>query len=153
VASVQYAVRDIVSALVSGVVGTAVIVVTLYVGDALTDFSLDPFRPLSGFVTEGADPLVGFALFAAIGVFAWPSLFPTLVEYVPGEPDVVRGLLFGVVLWIGFVVAFAPAVGVVSLLLYLVITLVAHLAYGFVLAEVYRRFAERDVTGVRRPAV
>ncbi len=153
VASVHISMRDIVSALVSGVVGTAVIVVLLYLGDALTGFTLDPFGPLSRFVGESSGPLVGFLLFAAIGVFAWPFLFLTLVEYLPGDADVVRGLLFGVVLWIGFVVAFAPALGVASLLLYLVVTLVAHLAYGLVLGGVYQRFAERDVTGVSRTAV
>lgn len=145
--------RDIVSALVSGVVGTAVVVVTLYVGDALTGFALDPFGPLSRFVGEESDPVVGFLLFAAIGVFAWPFLFLTLVEYLPGGPDVLSGLLFGVVLWVGFVVAFAPAIGPVSLVVYLFVTLVAHLAYGFVLGEVYQRFAEHDVTGVPRSTV
>lgn len=137
---------DVPGSLVAGAVATATITVLLFLGDAATRASLRPFERLGEFV--GAGGLAGFAVFAVVGVVAWPLLYLSFLEFIPGDTAAARGVLFGVVLWVGFVTAFLPSGSWPTILVFDALALVAHLGYGFALGSVFGRLADHDLADV-----
>lgn len=141
-------VSDPLSGIAGGLAGTAVMTIILFIADALTGFQIQAFRAIAGFVGTPNDILLGFFVFVGAGAIAWPLLFVALDEFLPGDSDAVSGMVFASVLWISFALAFSPGVGGFNLFLYLALTLLAHLAYGFTLGTVYERLADRVTHGV-----
>jgi hypothetical protein len=87
--------------------------------------------------------LFGFIIFLGGGMFPWPLLYASLKAYLPGQSDPVSGAIFGAVMWTGFVLAFYTGQSGVELVLYAVLTLVAHVVYGIGLGVVFNYFATR----------
>lgn len=143
---------DTLAAIVSGAVGTVAVGLVLLATEARSGFGVHVFLILADLV--GTDSLaVGSLLFLAGGTVAWPLLYVTLGRYLPGEGPV-RGMVFAVVLWIGFAPGFsggtagaaAPAFADGSsaeLLMYLIVTLFAHLVYGAILGGGHVRFSDQ----------
>lgn len=138
-------------AMAAGAIGTAAIVVVLLATEARSGFGAHVFRILSALVGS-TGVAVGFVLFVAGGVVAWPLLYTTLGQYLPGTGPT-RGMVFAFVLWLGFAPGFsggtveaaAPSLadgGGGQLLIYLLVTLFAHLVYGAILGGGYERFAD-----------
>jgi hypothetical protein len=137
-------------AMAAGAIGTAVIVVVLLATEARSGFGAHVFRILSALVGS-TGVVVGFVLFVAGGVIAWPLLYTTLGQYLPGTGPT-QGMVFAFVLWLGFAPGFsggtveaaAPTFtdGGGQALIYLLVTLFAHLAYGAILGGGYERFAD-----------
>jgi len=136
---------DNVSAVSAGFTGTAVMTALLVAADAVTAFDVRPFERIAAFV--GIQNLaLGFLVFVLLGTVAWSFLFITIGQYLPGERDAVRGMVFSVVLWTGFVTAFSGGVASADLPIYAAFTLFVHLAYGFTLGSVYQRLADHNMT-------
>lgn len=136
---------------VGGLVGTAVLTGVLLVAAQFGAFELGSFATLAELT--GADVLlpsntaaVGYVLFLATGMVMWPLLFASIGSYLPGEKFAAKGVPFGVVLWTGFVLAFYEGFGGLTLAAYVVLTLVAHIAYGFTLGSVFDYFSNRPET-------
>ncbi|MBP2250633.1 hypothetical protein J2754_000942 [Halarchaeum solikamskense] len=126
-----------------GIAGTAGLVSVLFAGDVLTGYRARPFESLGSFVGAQPDPAVGFLLFAAIGVFAWPLVYLSLRECLPGGVPGARGVVFAVPLWIGYAVVFGLGAGEGgSLVGFPLVTLVAHLVYGGLLGFVSVRLGD-----------
>lgn len=137
---------------VGGLVGTAAMTVGLFIAASLGAFEMASFRILAELtglaVVVPIDPLaLGYLIFLAGGMVTWPLLFASIGSYLPGRRFATKGLPYGFVLWTGFVLAFADGVGGgFTLGLYAVLTLIAHLAYGFTLGSVFDYLSDRPET-------
>lgn len=136
---------------VGGLVGTAAMTVGLLVAQSLGAFDMGSFAQFANLV--GIDSLfpanpvaVGYLVFVAGGMVIWPLLFAAAGLYLPGDTYAMRGLPYGFVLWTGFAPAFYVDYGGLTLVLYLVLTLIAHFSYGFTLGAVFDYFTDRPDT-------
>lgn len=130
------------SAIGGGVTGITVMSFLLLLLTVQTRDRIPIFEMVARFAGVPGNVTVGFVLFVIAGAVAWPLLFVALESYVPGGPDPARrGMVLGVVLWAFFVVFGRGDVDGVLLAIYLVLTLLAHLAYGFLLGLVYGRLS------------
>lgn len=132
-------------AVAGGVAGTAVLTLGLVVTDVETGYRIGIFEAIASFVGTPERLTLGFALFLAAGVLAWPLVFLAVEDYLPGGPDpAVRGMLFAVVLWVAFALTGTPGVDFPLVVPYLAFTLLAHLAYGYIMGAVYALLGETD---------
>jgi hypothetical protein len=132
-----------------GMVGTALMTVVLAIGESFGVFSRDGFAILTRMVgLEAVVPEVtfGYLMFVVAGTVTWPLLFASLKGYLPGGRDPIAGIFYGTALWTGFVFAFYDGYTGLSLVAYLVVTLVAHWVYGIGLGAVFEYLANRPDT-------
>ena len=80
---------------------------------------------------------LGVAPAGLFGVVVWPPIFAAVEPHLPPEDPAVSGMVFAAGLWVAFVALATTEVTVVLLPLYLTVTLLAHLVYGFTLGTVY----------------
>lgn len=144
-------VLDGVIGAVGGLVGTAAMTVGLLVAQSLGAFDMGSFAQFANLVGIAslfpANPVaVGYLVFVAGGMVVWPLLFAAAGLYLPGDTYAKRGLPYGFVLWTGFAPAFYVGYGGLTLVLYLVLTLIAHFSYGFTLGAVFDYFTDRPDT-------
>lgn len=136
-----------VRAIAGGAAGMAIMTLILLIGEAEVRFQLGVPQAISRFVGTPGQTLLGFLLFFAVGIIAWPLLFVALERYlsrVPGGDDpAIRGMVFAVLLWVSFVILGSGGLTGTILVLYLAFTFIAHLAYGFTLGAVYERLSIR----------
>lgn len=126
------------SAVIGGGVAAAVLSVILLVIDVETRSQIGIFEVVARFVGMPGNLVLGFVLFFAAGTFAWPLIFVALESYLPIGPDpAIRGMGFALPLWVAFVVLGRGDLSGAILVVYTVLTLFAHLVYGFVLGAVY----------------
>lgn len=144
---------DTLSAMSAGAIGSAVLTLVLLTTQVTSGFGVHVFVTLAALV--GSDSvLLGLVLFFGGGAVTWPLLYVTLGQYLPGE-GATRGMVFAAVLWLGFAPGFsgglfaAEAPSAVQdgagLLVYLIVTLFAHLAYGAILGAGYLRFGGSEL--------
>jgi hypothetical protein len=129
-----------------GLVGTAMSTVVLLIAQSLGAFSVADFAILTELVgLEGYLPpvLFGYVMFLGGGMFPWPLLFASLKNYLPGQSSPISGAFFGAAMWTGFVLAFYTGQSGLTLALYVVLTFVAHVVYGFGLGAVFDYLATR----------
>ncbi len=139
-------VADGVVGAAGGLVGTAMMTVVFLIAQSVGAFELTDFAILMELLgLSGVVPpvLFGFLLFLAGGMVPWPLLFASLMAYLPGESSPVSGAFFGAAMWTGFVLAFYTGQTGLSLVLYAVLTLVAHVVYGIGLGAVFDYFETR----------
>lgn len=142
-----------VGALAGGVAGVTVLVTLLLFAAVQTRSAVPVFSVVARFVGVPGNVALGFALFVLAGAVAWPLVFLGLERYLPLWPDpAVRGVGFATALWVAFVLTGRGSLQGAVLLVYAAFTLVAHLAYGFVLGAVYGRLVDpvADATGSPR---
>jgi len=142
-------VADGVIGAAGGLVGTALMTVVLLVTESAGAFSRAAFGQLTQLVGLSAyvpEVAFGYLVFLAGGMFPWPLLFASLLNYLPGERMPVNGLFFGTALWTGFAMAFYDGFTGLTLVAYLGGTLVAHWVYGFSLGLVFEYLSERPDT-------
>lgn len=137
--------RIVVGGLAGGVVGTALMTLVLFVVTALGP-ELPVFETLADFTGVPGNVLLGFLLFFAAGSVAWPLMFVTVGVYLPGRTRPRQGVLFGAVLWVGFVLAFSGRYRGLDLLVFLGFSVSTHLVYGYLLGLSVARFTGRYVT-------
>jgi hypothetical protein len=129
-----------------GFVGTALMTGVLLIAASLGAFGFGSFATLAAPLGLGGTQwsvAIGFLIFLGNGMVPWPLLFASLMEYLPGEKPAVSGMFFAAALWTGFVMGFYNGFAGVTLALYLVFTLAAHLVYGFALGQVFEYLATR----------
>ncbi|WP_129113436.1 DUF6789 family protein [Halegenticoccus tardaugens] len=136
---------------VGGLVGTTVMTVVLLIGTTLGAFEVGSFATLSELIGLNAllplDPVAGgYVLFLLNGMITWPLLFASIGSYLPGTKYATKGIPYGMVLWTGFVMAFYTGQSGIAFVLYLFLTLLGHVAYGFSLGSVFDYLSERPET-------
>lgn len=139
------------SAIVGGIVGTALMSLVFVLMEVQTRYVLLIFDVIARFVRRPGDPYVGFLLFAVTGSLVWPLVFLALEEYLPLGPDpAVRGMVFALVLWGPFLIAGRGNLTWPTVLIYASFTLLAHLVYGFTLGAVYGSLSDEAPTPASR---
>jgi hypothetical protein len=88
--------------------------------------------------------VIGYLLFLAGGMVTWPLLFASIGRYLPGETWARQGAFFGFILWTGFVLAFYTGYTGFELAVYVLVTFLGHLAYGFCLGAVFDYLGGRE---------
>ncbi|WP_458187671.1 DUF6789 family protein [Haladaptatus sp. NG-WS-4] len=136
---------------IGGLVGTAVMTAVLIVAASIDAFDLNSFVVLADLTGAGglypANPAaVGYIIFLGGGMITWPLLFASIGTYLPGEKYATKGLPYGFVLWTGFSLAFYDGYTGMLLVLYLLLTLLGHFAYGFALGAVFDYLSNRPTT-------
>lgn len=129
-------------AISAGVAATTVLMLVFLFSQVQTRSQLGAPEAIARFVGMPEHHIIGFAVFCAIGILVWPVVFVFVRERVAGRgprDPTVQGLLFGVVLWVLFLVLGTGQLTWPFVILYLLFTLIGHLAYGFVLGFVYER--------------
>ena len=136
---------------VGGLVGTAVMTAVLLVAATLGAFDFASFADLADLTGAGAvlpwsSAAVGYVIFLLGGMVTWPLLFASIGSYLPGEDFAIKGLPYGFVLWTGFAPAFYEGYTGAVLVVYVVLTFLGHLAYGFSLGSVFDYLSNRPST-------
>jgi hypothetical protein len=129
-----------------GLVGTAMMTGVLLIAQSVGVFSQESFASLGGLAgleVLGPPIVVGYLVFLFNGMVPFPLLFASVMEYLPGDRPPVSGMVFGAILWTGFVLVFYEGFAGLELGLYVVLTLVAHLAYGLGLGLVFEYLSSR----------
>lgn len=136
---------------VGGAVGTAALTVGLLVGASIGVFEMEAFATLTtltglNFLLPTNPLAIGYILFLIGGMVTWPLLFASIGSYLPGRTFALKGIPYGVVLWTGFVMAFWTGQTGATLAIYAVVTLLAHVFYGFTLGSVFDYLSNRPTT-------
>ncbi len=99
-----------------------------------------------GEMTGMGGPVVGWVMHFMIGALIYGALFAALNDKLPGENQIVKGMVFGVAAWLVMMVAIMPmaGAGVFGMnfgMMAPVMTLMLHLIYGAVLGYTYKRLS------------
>lgn len=132
-------------AIAGGIAGTAVLVFLLLLLEVETRKAVIIFDAVAVFVGVPGNRAVGFALFVLAGCVAWPLVYVAIDGRLRPGDAAPRGMAFGGVLWVGFVVIGGAPIGGAIFLVFAGYTLLAHLAYGFTLGLVFDHF-DAEVT-------
>ncbi|MFB6205860.1 MAG: DUF6789 family protein [Haloglomus sp.] len=135
-----------------GFVGSSLMTVVLLVGASVGGFEMSSFGTTAELI--GLDAILGpdmvlaagYIIFLGGGMTTWPLLFASIGRYLPGDDYATAGLAYGFVLWTGFVLAFNVGYSGVSLALYVLVTFIAHLVYGFAMGSVFDYLGDRPDT-------
>lgn len=128
------------AAIGGGFVGTVALSLLLLLFEVETRSRIRMFDAVARFVGVPGDTAIGFALFLVAGVFAWPLLFAAVEQSLPGDDPAMKGMALGILLWVAFVLLGRGDLSGPIILAFAGLTLMAHLAYGFVLGSAYARF-------------
>ena len=133
--------REFAIAGAAGLVGTAVMTPVLAAAWVVGAFDLSAFASLTTVVGLPQSVVLGIVLFVSGGSTVLPLLYVTLSMFLPGRNLAEKGAWFAVVMWTGFAFAFYTGQTGTALVAFLVLTLAAHVAYGYAMGGVYERFA------------
>jgi len=90
----------------------------------------------------GAPIVVGWIAHFLIGTVAWGGGFAILYDMIPGGSAVLKGIVFGIVAWLGMMIVIMPMAGAGFFgmnfgVMAPVMTLVLHIIFGAVLGKTY----------------
>ncbi|WP_122090817.1 DUF6789 family protein [Halalkalicoccus subterraneus] len=132
-------------AISAGLAATTVMSLVFLFSQVQTRQQLGAPEAIARFAGVPEHHIIGFAIFAAAGVLLWPVVFVfarDLLANLPGGRDAVgQGLLFGLLLWVLFLILGTGELTWPFVILYLFFTLIGHLVYGFTLGFGYERLA------------
>lgn len=123
---------------VAGAGGNVVVLTTLFVASRLGGFDTASFTVaaemlgLDAVLSGNGLFLAGLGLFVVGGLTVLPLLLVTLGSFLPGRRYATRGLVFGAIVWTGFVLAYNAGFAGLDLIVYVVMTFLGHLGYGYV---------------------
>jgi hypothetical protein len=146
-AQLPITIRLVGTAMLGGVVGM-VLMLPLLVGAPV---ALGLFRtaPIVDFASVGSffglQPSLGLGIFMFVlgGSTLLPVQFLVIGGFLPPEsPRYVRGASFMTAYWFGFVFAFWPGGGAITVGIFVVVSLVSHWIYGISLGYLVDRWAE-----------
>ncbi|KTG10913.1 cytochrome C oxidase subunit I [Haloprofundus marisrubri] len=143
-AAIPITIRVVAVAMAGGLLGTVLMLPVLVGVPAVFGlFDTAPVTRFAGFAGYlGVDPTLalGVVLFGVGGTVVLPLVFLVVGSFLPpGQPRALRGVSLATIFWCGFVPAFWPTGGVLTVALYLVFSLLAHWVYGVTLGTVLDR--------------
>ncbi|RME15177.1 MAG: hypothetical protein D6801_07860, partial [Alphaproteobacteria bacterium] len=129
------------NAIVGGIVATVVMtLMAMFVAPMMTGMPMDIAAMLAGML--GGSYILGMIAHVMMGVIVFPLAYALVVHgLVPGSPTV-RGMIWGVALWIAAVVVVMPMAGAgflmanVGGMAAVMASLIAHLVYGGILGAI-----------------
>lgn len=133
----QHVTRGIIAGLAGTVALSALMVMKSMMGLMP---ELDVIGMLAGMTHTG--PIVGWIIHFAIGAIAWGALFAILNDSIPGGSQVVKGVVLGLVAWLGMMLFIMPMAGQGLFGLAIgpmapIMTAVLHVIFGAVMGWVY----------------
>jgi hypothetical protein len=137
---------DTLAAIGGGIVGTVVMLVIFYGAEMTTGYSFQAPEVMATMINAPA--VLGLALFVGAGAILWPLLFAVFGWRLPGSSQVASGVVVALILWVAFTVGFSQGLARGDVALFVVVGLVAHLAYGVILGGAYQELGE----GAQTPA-
>lgn len=147
-ARVPITLRLIGLAMVCGLIGmVAWLPILVGLPMALDLFQAEPIVEFSSFIAImfGLEPslALGIALFIFAGTLFLPVQFLVVGAYLPPEsPRHVRGVTYALIYWVGFLMVFMPDGGALAIGLFVVASLLYHVAYGYTLGYLIDRWGE-----------
>lgn len=133
--------KNVGSGIIAGFVATAVLSIIMIIKSAAGLLpELNIIQMLSGMLS-GA-PVTGWIAHFAIGAVLWGTVFAIFNNSIPGNSQIAKGIVLGIVAWLLMMVIVMPmaGAGVFGLnigIMAPVMTLILHLVYGAVLGWVY----------------
>lgn len=125
--------------IIGGIVATAVMTAMLYwVAPLMLPGPMDVAQGLSGIF--GVTWALGMAIHWFNGVILFPLIYALILyRFLPGAPWV-KGIWFGVILWIAAEITFVPMTGAGvfhgGMIMPIVLSLLGHVVYGVLLAAI-----------------
>ena len=130
---------EITTAALGGVAGTiAMTLMMMFVAPMMTGMPMDIAAMLGGML---GGYTMGMIAHIMMGVVVFPLIYVFIYNYVPGSPTV-RGLIWGVVLWVAAVVIVMPMAGAgfmmsnIGGMMAVMAALMGHLVYGGLLGAI-----------------
>jgi cytochrome c oxidase subunit 1 len=139
--STDLGVREIVSAMGAGLVGTAAMAPVLAVAFVLDFVETAAFEGLATIVGLGPSLPIGLFIFVGGGMTTLPLLYVSLAVFLPGGSARGKGVVFASIVWTGWSFAFFTGQTGLALASYLLLGLLAHVVYGATLGTIYGRVA------------
>lgn len=134
---------NIKAGLMAGFIATVVLSVLMIAKTMMGVMpGLDVISMLSAMM--GTPPAMGWIAHFMIGTIAWGGGFALLYGFIPGGSAVIKGIVFGVIAWLGMMILVMPMAGAGLFgmtfgMMAPVMTLVLHVIFGAVLGAVYAR--------------
>jgi uncharacterized membrane protein YagU involved in acid resistance len=130
---------EIKNAVFGGIAGTIVMtLMMMFVAPMMTGMPMDIAAMLGGML---GGYTMGMIAHIMMGVVVFPLIYVFIYNYLPGSP-IVRGLIWGVVLWVAAVVMVMPMAGAGFLMsniggmMAVMAALMGHLVYGGLLGAI-----------------
>ena len=130
--------------MLGGATGIAVMSLLFLMLEVETREEVQAFDAVARYVGMPGNTTVGFIIFAVVGTVIWPLLFVAIEPSLPFDDSPSNGMLLGAVLWIAFLVLGRGELAGPLLVVFGGFTLVAHIAYGFLVGSLYNRFGDSD---------
>ena len=132
---------DTKNAILGGIAATIVMtLMAMFVAPMMTGMPMDIAAMIAGMM--GAGYAIGMVIHLMMGIVIFPLLYVFVVyERLPGSP-LVRGLIWGVLLWVVAIVVVMPMAGAGFLManiggmMAVMASLIAHLFYGGILGAI-----------------
>lgn len=137
--------------ILGGATGISVMSVVFLLLEVETREQVRAFDAVARYVGMPGNTFVGFITFAFVGTVIWPLLFVAIEPYFPFDDSPSNGMVLGAVLWIAFFILGRGDITGPLLAVFAGFTLLAHLAYGFLLGAFYTRFGDTAESTVDRP--
>ena len=132
--------RAAAAAVAGGIVGTTVMTGVLLAVNAVYAPEISVFATLAELSGVGAENVaLGLGMFVGAGALAWPLLFTTIGAFLPGTTRARQGIVFALILWVGFVTAFGPRYAGTDFLVFLATSVATHIAYGYLVGYIAGR--------------
>jgi hypothetical protein len=144
-------VNRIAGGILGGATGISVMSVVFLMLEVETREQVRAFDAVARYVGMPGNTFVGFVTFAFVGTVIWPLLFVAIEPSMPFDDSPSNGMVLGAVLWIAFFVLGRGDITGPLLAVFAGFTLLAHLAYGFLLGAFYTRFGDTGEPTVDRP--
>ena len=128
----------------AGFLATGVLSLLMLVKSAMGIMpALDVVNMLSAMMGMPDAPIVGWMAHFAIGTIMWGTLFAVLAPHLPGTNYTLKGMFFGIMVWLLMMIMVMPAAG----LGLFGMTLLLHLMFGMVLGAAYGMSARKLIFG------
>ena len=137
--------------ILGGATGISVMSVVFLMLEVETREEVRAFDAVARYVGMPGNTFIGFITFAFVGTVIWPLLFVAIEPYFPFDDSPSNGMILGAVLWIAFFILGRGDITGPLLAVFAGFTLLAHLAYGFLLGAFYDRFGDSPESTPDRP--
>jgi len=144
-------VNRIAGGILGGATGISVMSVVFLMLEVETREQVRAFDAVARYVGMPGNTFIGFITFAFVGTVIWPLLFVAIEPYFPFDDSPSNGMILGAVLWIAFFILGRGDITGPLLAVFAGFTLLAHLAYGFLLGAFYDRFGNSPEPTPDRP--
>lgn len=131
---------DIKRSIAGGLVGTVALTgLIAVIAPPLAGHSIDIATMMSNML--GVSYMVGMVLHFMMGTLLFPFIYVMIYRFLPGAP-LMRGIIFGIMLWLGAAFVVMPMAGAGFLLaniggmMAFLATLIAHVVYGAILGMI-----------------